>query len=77
MPTLNWIGKEAVIKHHHEVPFQLLKDVPELSCGDPGSGNLILQGDNLVGLKALLPYYSGKVKCVYIDPLGFKSEVHR
>ena len=68
MPTLNWIGKEAVIKHHHEVPFQLLKDVPELSCGDPGSGNLILQGDNLVGLKALLPYYAGKVKCVCIDP---------
>ncbi len=68
MPTLNWIGKDAVIKHHHEVPFQLLKDVPELSCGDPGSGNLILQGDNLAGLKALLPYYAGKVKCVYIDP---------
>lgn len=68
MPTLNWIGKDAVIKHHHEVPFQLLKDVPGLSCGDPGSGNLILQGDNLVGLKALLPYYAGRVKCVCIDP---------
>lgn len=68
MPTLNWIGKDAVVKHHHEVPFQLLKDVPELSCGDSGSGNLILQGDNLVGLKALLPYYAGKVKCVCIDP---------
>lgn len=68
MPTLNWIGKDAVVKHHHEVPFHLLKDVPELGCGDPGSGNLIVQGDNLVALKALLPHYSGQVKCIYIDP---------
>ena len=68
MPTLNWIGKEAVVNHHHQVPFHLLKDVPELACGDPGSGNLIVQGDNLVALKALLPYYAGQVKCIYIDP---------
>jgi len=68
MPTLNWIGKEAVVNHHLEVPFRLLKDVPELGCGDPGSGNLIVQGDNLVALKALLPYYAGQVKCIYIDP---------
>ena len=68
MPTLNWIGKDAVVNHHHQVPFHLLKDVPELSCGDPGSGNLIVQGDNLVALKALLPYYAGQVKCIYIDP---------
>jgi hypothetical protein len=68
MPTLNWIGKEAVVNHHHQVPFHLLKDVPELSTGDPGSGNLIVQGDNLVALKALLPYYAGQVKCIYIDP---------
>jgi adenine-specific DNA-methyltransferase len=68
MPTLNWIGKEAVVNHHREVPFRLLKDVPDLSCGDPGSGNLIVQGDNLVALKALLPYYVGQVKCIYIDP---------
>ncbi len=68
MPTLNWIGKEAVVKHHLEVPFHLLKDVPELSCGDPGSGNLIVQGDNLVALKALLPHYAGQVKCICIDP---------
>lgn len=68
MPTLNWIGKDAVVNHHLEVPFHLLKDVPDLSCGDPGSGNLIVEGDNLVALKALLPYYKGKVKCIYIDP---------
>ncbi len=68
MPTLNWIGKDAVVKHHLEVPFHLIKDVPELSCGDPGSGNLIVQGDNLVALKALLPHYAGQVKCICIDP---------
>ncbi len=68
MPTLNWIGKEAVVNHHLQVPFHLLKDVPDLACGKPGDGNLIVQGDNLVALKALLPYYAGQVKCIYIDP---------
>ena len=68
MPTLNWIGKDAVVNHHLEVPFHLLKDVPDFSCGDPGSGNLIVEGDNLVALKALIPYYKGKVKCICIDP---------
>lgn len=68
MPTLNWIGKDAVVKHHHEVPFHLLKDVPELACGDSGAGNLIVRGDNLVALKALLPHYAGQVKCACIDP---------
>lgn len=71
MPTLNWIGKEAVVKHHKEVPFRLLEPVPELSCGSAqgkDSGNLIVQGDNLHALKALLPRYAGQVKCIYIDP---------
>ena len=63
MPTLNWIGKEAVIKYHLAVPFRLLKDVPELGCG-----NLIVVGDNVAALKAPLPYYKGKVKCICIDP---------
>ena len=68
MPTLNWIGKDAVVTHHQQVRFRLLKDVPDLGCGDPGSGNLVVQGDNLAALKALLPYYAGQVKCIYIDP---------
>ncbi len=68
MPTLNWIGKEAVVKHHKEVPFRLLEPVPEFSCGAADSGNLIVQGDNLHALKALLPRYAGQVKCIYIDP---------
>lgn len=68
MPTLDWIGKKAVINHHNEVPFHLLREEPELSVGKPGSGNLIVEGDNLTALKALLPYYAGQVKCIYIDP---------
>lgn len=68
MPALNWIGKEAVVKHHKEVPFRLLEPIPELSCGAANSGNLIVQGDNLHALKALLPRYAGQVKCIYIDP---------
>ncbi|QQR75285.1 MAG: site-specific DNA-methyltransferase [Holophagales bacterium] len=68
MPTLEWIGKRAVVNHHREIPFRLLKCDPELSVGDPESGNLLIEGDNLHALKALLPYYAGKVKCIYIDP---------
>ncbi len=68
MPTLTWIGKKAVENHHRQVPFHLLKDVPELSVGEPGTGNLLVEGDNLLALKALLPYYAGQVKCICIDP---------
>ncbi|MBI1938495.1 MAG: site-specific DNA-methyltransferase [Ignavibacteriales bacterium] len=68
MPTLNWIGKQAVEKHHLEIPYRLLEYDDSLSAGDKESGNLLVQGDNLHALKALLPYYSGKVKCIYIDP---------
>lgn len=68
MPKLDWIGKKAVVNHHREVPFHLLKNNDDLSVGDPGCGNLLVQGDNLIALKALLPYYAGQVKCIYIDP---------
>ena len=68
MPTLNWIGKEAVEHHHKEVPYRLVHCNGELSSGDPDSGNLLVQGDNLEALKALMPYYGGQVKCIYIDP---------
>ena len=68
MPTLDWIGKKAVVNHHREVPYRLIHCDGELSAGDPDAGNLLVQGDNLEALKALLPYYAGKVKCIYIDP---------
>ena len=64
VPKLDWIGKRAVVNHHREVPFHLLRENPELSAGDPASGNLLVQGDNLLALKALLPYYAGQVKCI-------------
>lgn len=68
MATLDWIGKKAVLNYHRSVPFHLLRCNEELSVGDPGSGNLLVQGDNLLALKALLPYYAGKIQCIYIDP---------
>lgn len=68
MPTLDWIGKQAVVNHHREVPTRLLHCNGELSFGDPDAGNLLVEGDNLEALKALLPYYAGKVKCIFIDP---------
>lgn len=68
MPTLEWIGKKAVINHHRQVPFHLLKSRSDLSCGDLATGNILVQADNLLALKALLPYYAGQVKCIYIDP---------
>lgn len=68
MPALNWIGKDSVANHHQRVPFHLLTHLADLSCGNDDIGNLIVEGDNLVALKALLPYYAGRVKCIYIDP---------
>lgn len=68
MPTLDWIGKAAVVNHHQEVPYRLLHCDSALSAGESGQGNLLIQGDNLQALKALLPYYAGQVKCIYIDP---------
>ncbi|MEZ6043493.1 MAG: site-specific DNA-methyltransferase [Planctomycetaceae bacterium] len=68
MPTLNWIGKEAVVDHHRHIPTRLLECDPKLSFGDPDAENLLVEGDNLEALKALLPRYRGQVKCIYIDP---------
>ncbi len=68
MPTLDWIGKKAVVNHHREVPYRLIHCDKDKSVGDPDAGNLLVQGDNLEALKALLPYYAGKVRCIYIDP---------
>ncbi len=68
MATLIWVGRDAVIDHHERVESRALEEVPGLSCGDTASGNLIIQGDNLLALKALLPDYAGQVKCLYVDP---------
>ena len=73
MPTLEWIGKSKVINHHQEVPFRVLErqysyDEQGQHEEDNGSENMIIRGDNLEALKALLPRYEGRVKCIYIDP---------
>lgn len=65
MPTLEWIGKEKVINHHQQVPFRVLEK--QYAYGDGDSENMIIRGDNLEALKALLPRYEGRVKCIYID----------
>ncbi len=72
MPTLHWIGKDKVINHHLDVAYKTLQHQYSFNTNDPAtesnSGNKIINGDNLEALKALLPQYEGKVKCIYIDP---------
>jgi adenine-specific DNA-methyltransferase len=68
MPTLTWVSRDDDLKRAAAAPYRLLEPVPELGAGDPASGNMLIQGDNLDALKALLPYYAGGVKCIYIDP---------
>lgn len=73
MPTLDWIGKKAVVNHHNEVPYKTLelqytyKDGKKVTDGSQ-SENMIIHGDNLEALKSLLPKYETKVNCIYIDP---------
>jgi hypothetical protein len=68
MPTLTWLTRESDLQLAQKAPYRLLEHAPELSFGDPDTGNMLIQGDNLEGLKALLPYYAGRIKCVSIDP---------
>lgn len=73
MPTLDWIGKEKVINHHLDIPYQVLErkysfDIAGMHEEDNNSKNKIIHGDNLSALKSLLPQYEGQIKCIYIDP---------
>jgi len=70
MPTLDFKGKQFVYSHHLSVPFRELQVDTDKSLNEKPSldDNLIIHGDNLHALKALLPLYAGKIKCVYIDP---------
>ncbi|MEX0827631.1 MAG: site-specific DNA-methyltransferase, partial [Haliea sp.] len=73
MPVLQFKGKTAVENYHHTVPHHRLEFDAKLSLLPKGEkpsldGNLIIEGDNLLALKALLPTHAGKVKCIYIDP---------
>ena len=66
MPTLEWIGKDKVINHHQQVPYRVLEETYTYNAEK--SDNMIIRGDNLEALKALLPKYEGRIKCIYIDP---------
>lgn len=68
MPTLHWLTRDDDIRAAGAAPYRLLEEVPDLGYGDRDAGNMLIQGDNLEALKALLPFYAGQVKCIYIDP---------
>jgi len=67
MPTLQWLNRNDAVHASHNISYHLLERDEALSFGAI-SENMIIQGDNLVALKSLLPYYKGQVKCIYIDP---------
>lgn len=66
MPTLNWLNRDAAFRAAEQVPYRLLQAVSQ--HGDGSAHNLLVQGDNLQALKALLPLFRGQVKCIFIDP---------
>ena len=68
MPKLDWLTRPEDEHIAASVPYRLLEAVPELSYGDEQTENMLIQGDNLEALKALLPFYAGRVKCIFIDP---------
>ncbi len=68
MPILNWLSREEDVSAAQRVPYRLFEEAADLSAGDCDATNMLIQGDNLDALKALLPFYAGRVKCVYIDP---------
>ena len=67
---LTWVGKNNPEYDISNIEPRILEENPELSnCkNDPNTENMIIHGDNLLALKALLPEYEGKIKCIYIDP---------
>jgi adenine-specific DNA-methyltransferase len=69
MPTLQFKGKNIIWNHHLSVPYHTLEEVSKLHFHpEKANGNLIIEGDNLLALKALLPMFASKVKVVCIDP---------
>src|ERR1035438_7328568 len=68
MPLLSWFQRDEDLTRAALAPYRLLEPVSSLNYGDEDSPNMLIQGDNLDALKALLPFYAGQVKCIYIDP---------
>ena len=61
---LTWVGKE---ERPRLEPRILIED-PNLSHGNSQAENMLIQGDNLLALKALEQEFTGKIKCIYVDP---------
>ena len=69
MPTLDWLHRAAAFSVANQVPYRLLETVSHHGSGDEKStDNLLIHGDNLEALKALMPFYRGRIKCIFIDP---------
>lgn len=68
MPLLSWHNRDEALTRATRTPYRLLEPVAGLSYGEPDAPNMLIEGDNLDALKALLPYYAGQVKCIFIDP---------
>ncbi|MEZ5606758.1 MAG: site-specific DNA-methyltransferase [Burkholderiaceae bacterium] len=68
MPTLDWLNRATAFSTASEVPYRLLDNVSTHGDAEAAQHNLLIQGDNLEALKALLPFYRGQVKCIFIDP---------
>ena len=68
MPTLDWLNRAAAFTTAAQVPYRLLDPVSSHGSAQGAADNLLIQGDNLEALKALLPFYRGQVKCIFIDP---------
>lgn len=68
MPILDWMTRGEDVVAAARVPYRMLEAVPGLDGGDADPANMLIQGDNLEALKSLLPFYAGRVKCIYIDP---------
>lgn len=68
MPILNWLNKEEAVTTARNCPYRLLEEIPELSYGAQNTDNMLIQGDNLEALKALIPTHAGRIKCIFIDP---------
>ena len=68
MPILHWNTRNADIRAAARAPFHTLSSVPKLGHGDAAAENLLVQDDNLLALKALVPHYAAAVNCVFIDP---------
>ncbi|HNI77460.1 MAG TPA: site-specific DNA-methyltransferase, partial [Giesbergeria sp.] len=68
MPTLDWLNRSAAFTTAAQVPYRLLDTVSTYGNATQAQQNLLIQGDNLQALKALLPFYRGRVKCIFIDP---------